>query len=235
MKRIAPLTKRNWKKLVAQLYTKGILSNEIHYYTSGLWVNSLPVINGTANGNRIQHLTGTYQGDTSINRQGNKIFVRHIFIKLALAYDVTSTQDFATATFLVVRDKHPTSPITLTAPGPPTINDVLVLQRPTPPTTDEEALIATADWKHVYAINQDRFEILWRKTMNLLSNPAAGKKYRTVKRKIRVMQPCNYTGPNGDDTAGPGHCYLFGWSTGKTITGTLIPVAYGWRTSFTDV
>lgn len=218
--------------ITGQLFSKGVFNNEINYVrtdVTGTFTKLSAAIKPVA------CITKVAAGDTSYTRDGFKIFLRHLNIKGALRWaSNASVQDFATVNIMFVRDKSPATDTTTVSSGPD-LNEILAMQQSTVPTSTVAALTGTIDWKQVYNVQQNRFQILWRKRYNILSNAAAGQSYRTTKKRLRIMKPVYYDDAPEANTAAPGHVWMYAWCNLRDTEGVVPEFAYTVRWSFTDV
>lgn len=235
------LASRGWRNTRANLanilFTKGVLSTEIKYHTftySNTRIydkHALTPILG-------HHMTNIAEGNLNHNRQGGKIFLRKINLKYAAhAYRSTTPSNDVTqftANIMIVRDKHPKSSATSSSSPVDAIELGIILEliNTNLITTPVNVLEKTIDYKKVYDHYQDRFEILFRRTFTMDSQPLLNRTYYTFNHIIPVYQPTWYTGSSAHDTAGPGQIYVLTWSNNDASSAYF---SMAGRLSFTDV
>lgn len=141
-------------------------------------------------------------------------------------------------TYLFVRDKHPSGPVTAQA-GAPTLADIFDFSLTTPPASQSDLQSTDSVFKKVFTYRQNRFQVLKFGSFNLTAKDEAGRNFGKRKFRIRVMKPTYYSSETASDSAGPGHIYFYVWSNHVTLaSGTQMPnplYRIDTRTSFTDV
>lgn len=184
-------------------------------------------------------VTAIDEGTDTGNRDGRKIFVRHIKLQLALATTAGTSTDWYQARMIVVRDKAPTtSNVDATFPptGYPKLSDIYDWQLSAQPTSETSALRLNQTQKNVFVYNENRVQVLLDKTF--LIPPDTGGYYGNPtfwKKRIKVMMPAYFSNPLAKSGYGPGHILVYFFQSRWTTQTQDVIYSFRCRMSYTDV
>lgn len=173
------------------------------------------------------------KGEESNERVGNKVFIRHIYLK-AIVRNTGGNDPESFVQFMLVRDKEPRAQA-----GFPTLEDV-VLAADIPagltPTAAQAADINLMHFQHVNDVQTGRFQILHKGLMKLSNEDGANDNTNLFVKRFRIMQPATYD-EFYDDEGGSlrGGIYLAMWTNNSTVANNTIEMNGRIRVSFTDV
>lgn len=221
--------RRRIRAISSMLRRKGIRNSEIKFLQN---TGSVAVNTVQANQFPIQNLAEIAAGDGKANREGAKVFIRHIRIRgLVRTTEGAATFPENYIRFLIVRDKVPHSPT-----AEPHLTDVFNFPNTAPATTYNTAAINMMPWKYADNRFARRWQVLAQWGMKISSVNATGDSTRMFKKNIRVMQPAYYGASLTDQDLGPGQIYLYAWSTEPKSTLPDAPtLTFAYRVTFTDV
>lgn len=120
-------------------------------------------------------------------------------------------QPFFKCTIIIVRDKKPISAST-TGVSAPHLNDIYDFALTARPTSSTAAIASDWTFNKAFSYEQDRFQVLLKRTLVISAESGSGNVYRAMKKRIKVMQPTYYTNTSNVENAGPGRLYCFIYS-----------------------
>lgn len=184
-------------------------------------------------------VTGLTEDLDAGGRDGRKIFVRHLKIQMSMATTAGTSTDWYQVRLIIVRDKNPTSNNTTVGVDPtgyPKLSDIYQWPLSTVPPDETTALRLNQTQKNVFVYNENRLQILLDKTF--LIPPDTGGYYGNPtfwKKRLKIMQPCYYTGPGLANSYGPGHICAYWFSSRWTGQTQDVIYSFRCRMSYTDI
>lgn len=170
------------------------------------------------------------KGEGADDRVGQKIFLRHVYLKGILrATDSASSEVYVN--WFIVRDKEPRA-----STNPPAIGDVATsLAAIDGWDSTETADITSVTFKHVNDTQTGRFSFLAKGAVKLGNDAGTNDQTQLVNLRVRVMQPVIYDQVLDDDGQSTrGNIYFGMWSNNAGETNGVV-LNGRIRISFTDV
>lgn len=219
-------------RLEALMAAKGIKNIEIKYHSD--YTAGQTTFYSDAAAWR-EHLTAIGEGELANERIGRKVFIKHVNLHFhfrAHPNNISPNPNPNPEQFIriaLVRVRHVIDTPDWSVPGNmPLISNVFDM-------VAGDLDLSMMPYKHLTNKYSNGFDVIWTKLIKVSNKAGARLEDTILKKRVRVMQPCEW----GDDTpggnVGPGQLMLMAWDNQSTTSQFVHPYyTVAWRVSFTD-